>query len=131
MQFILFFILLFSGLIATARIDRTPMVSAGYRQIEQLLSFAADDDKFVAALNCLRLTNPDLQLEYPSDAEEHLYEIRNAMAPWAHHAGHKIHSYIGLEAGPWVENYWIRNFEQGLYDKSDLYPGTKITLLHP
>ena len=79
-----------------------------------------DDDKFVAALNCLRLTSPDLQLEYPSDAEEHLYEIRNAMAPWAHHAGHKIHSYIGLEAGPWVENYWIRNFEQGLYDKSDL-----------
>jgi len=34
------------------------------------------------ALDCLRLTEPHLKLEYPSDAEEHVEEIQRAMENW-------------------------------------------------
>ena len=60
-----------------------------------------DDGTFAAALTCMRLTHPELELEYPSDAEEHVLEIRRTMAPWAHHGGHRFHEAIGF-AGPWI-----------------------------
>ncbi len=44
-----------------------------------------------AALSCLRQTTPSLKLEYPSDADSHMNEIRIAMAKWAQHSGHKMH----------------------------------------
>eukprot|EP00408_Alexandrium_pacificum_P063023 CAMPEP_0171174484 /NCGR_PEP_ID=MMETSP0790-20130122/10751_1 /TAXON_ID=2925 /ORGANISM="Alexandrium catenella, Strain OF101" /LENGTH=473 /DNA_ID=CAMNT_0011639359 /DNA_START=61 /DNA_END=1482 /DNA_ORIENTATION=+ len=36
-----------------------------------------------SALGCLRQTTPDLHLEYPEDAEQHVEEIRKAMLPWS------------------------------------------------
>ena len=62
------------------------------------------------ALSCLHSTTPSLQLEYPSDADLHLNEIRLALAPWAQHGSHKAHSYGGY-GGPWIENRWITHFE--------------------
>jgi len=41
-----------------------------------------DDSVFSQALSCLRLTSPSLELRYPEDAEEHMEEIRQAMAPF-------------------------------------------------
>jgi hypothetical protein len=66
------------------------------------------------ALECLIRTTPNLELEYPDDAEEHFNEIRKVMAPWAQHSMHKMHRAAGY-AGPWIENQWIAHFET-LYD---------------
>lgn len=44
-------------------------------------------------------------------------EIRSALAPWAQHAEHVIHTAAGY-SGPWIENIWIDKFEK-LYDQSD------------
>ena len=78
-----------------------------------------DDGAFAAALTCLRRTQPNLDLEYPRDVEEHFYEIRQALAPWAQHTAHKMHQAAGY-GGPWIENHWISHFEQNIYDQSDL-----------
>ena len=70
----------------------------------------ADIDMKIA-LSCLQRTTPSLkQLEYPSDADLHLNEIRLALAPWAQHGSHKAHSHAGY-GGPWIENRWITHFE--------------------
>ena len=73
-------------------------------------------ENFVAATACLQKTTPELQLEYPVDAEEHFHEIRIALAPWAQHSGHQIHPNLG-HPGPWIENFWISHFEEKLYDQ--------------
>jgi len=69
------------------------------------------------AISCLQRTTPSLQLEYPSDADLHLNEIRLALAPWAQHGSHKPHSHKGYH-GPWIENRWIAHFEK-------IYQGNK------
>ena len=70
----------------------------------------ADIDMKIA-FSCLQRTTPSLKrLEYPSDADLHLNEIRLALAPWAQHGSHKAHSYGGY-GGPWIENRWITHFE--------------------
>jgi len=69
------------------------------------------------AISCLQLTTPSLELEYPSDADLHLNEIRLALAPWAQHGSHKPHSHAGYD-GPWIENRWITHFE-------NIYQGNK------
>lgn len=73
------------------------------------------------ALSCLRLTTPDLILEYPVDAEEHFYEIRERMAPWAQHDGHHTH-WAAKFGGPWIENHWIQRFE-GSFDNTTTTDG--------
>lgn len=69
-----------------------------------------------AALSCLHQTTPNLVLEYPPDADAHMNEIRMALAPWAQHGAHRMHSAAG-HGGPWIENHWISRFE-GAYDGS-------------
>jgi hypothetical protein len=68
------------------------------------------------AWSCLtnQTTNPSTVFQYPADAEYHYYEIRNATAEWAQHAGHTMHTHSGY-SGPWIENHWISTFET-LYD---------------
>jgi hypothetical protein len=61
------------------------------------------------ALACLRKTTPDLQLEYPQDAEDHFNEIHAAMGKWLQDGNHKMHGWKGYK-GPWIENYWITHF---------------------
>jgi hypothetical protein len=70
---------------------------------------------FTRALACLQRTTPTLELEYPDDADEHWNEIRKAMAPWAQHSMHTMHTAVGY-GGPWIENHWIAHFET-LFDK--------------
>jgi hypothetical protein len=67
------------------------------------------------ALSCLNLTTSALYLEYPLDAEQHFREIRLALAPWAQHNAHIVHT-AAKYSGPWMENYWISHFE-GLFDE--------------
>ena len=70
------------------------------------------------ALDCLRLTTPNLQLHYPIDAEEHYNEIRLKMAQWAQHERHKYHTGAGY-SGPWMENAFITRFET-LFDEQSV-----------
>jgi len=56
---------------------------------------------------CLRRTTPNLELQYPTDAEEHFEEIHRALAAWAQPPGHVPHRGPGGFQGPWVENVWI------------------------
>jgi hypothetical protein len=80
------------------------------------------------ALECLQLSTPSLELEYPDDAIEHFNEIRNAMLPWAqHHGNHKYHRYASY-SGPWIENYWISHFETLWDEVVTSSNGTKICL---
>jgi hypothetical protein len=69
------------------------------------------------AMECLRKTTSDITLKYPDDADEHFNEIRIAMARYAQHADHKMHSAAGY-SGPWIENNWISHFER-LYDQGN------------
>jgi hypothetical protein len=80
------------------------------------------------ALECLQLSTPSLELEYPDDAIDHFNEIRNAMLPWAqHHGNHNFHSYASY-SGPWIENYWISHFETLWDEVVSSSNGTKICL---
>ena len=45
-------------------------------------------------LACLRQTTPTIELEYPSDADEHINEIRLALANWAQHVSAGIHKLL-------------------------------------
>ena len=64
---------------------------------------AEDVPDLSAALSCLRLTTPDLQLSYPEDADAHFEQLQQALAPWLQSTPHK---YAG-HSGPWIENVWI------------------------
>ena len=66
------------------------------------------------AMSCLNMTNPSIKIEYPDDAEAHFNEIRLALAPWAQHVDHHMHTYAHYN-GPWIENHWNSHFES-LYD---------------
>jgi hypothetical protein len=70
----------------------------------------ANNNRMSLAYDCLQKTTPNLHLEYPEDAEEHYNAIRLAMAPWAQTSAHLPHTGINYN-GPWIENYWISNFE--------------------
>jgi hypothetical protein len=70
------------------------------------------------ALECLHRTTPNLNLQYPIDAEEHYNEIRRKMAPWAQHEQHEYHKGAGY-SGPWIENEFIAYFET-LFDRQSV-----------
>ena len=65
---------------------------------------------------CLGLT-PKLSpenLSYPVDAEEHFFEIEMALARWKQKGVHRPHRAAGY-GGPWIENIWIRHFEDKMF----------------
>jgi len=100
------------------RVSRVVLAKTKRRRCAQPHNNQPIDILNSAAVQCLKKTQDTVKLEYPSDAEEHFYEIRRALAPWAQHASHKMHTAAGY-GGPWIENHWIAHFEE-LYDKSDL-----------
>eukprot|EP00931_Biecheleriopsis_adriatica_P082523 TRINITY_DN5596_c0_g1_i1.p1 TRINITY_DN5596_c0_g1~~TRINITY_DN5596_c0_g1_i1.p1 ORF type:complete len:741 (+),score=116.16 TRINITY_DN5596_c0_g1_i1:134-2356(+) len=67
---------------------------------------AQDGPDLQSALQCLRMTTPELRgFVYPADAEAHFEEVNRttAMFVW------KYHKWAGHD-GPWIENYWIKHF---------------------
>ena len=80
---------------------------------------AEDVPDLSAALSCLRLTTPDLQLSYPEDADAHFEQLQQALAPWLQSTPHK---YAG-HSGPWIENVWKFHFENMLLQRSN---GTRL-----
>merc|ERR1740117_2453771 len=63
------------------------------------------------ALECLRRTTPDLELEYPSDAEAHFKEIHTALAPFMKDCGPWRNCHAEY-CGPWIENGWMSHFNE-------------------
>jgi hypothetical protein len=56
--------------------------------------------------SCLKLTTPDISLSYPVDAEAHFEDLHHALSPFLADRPHCGAGYCG----PWIENYWVRNF---------------------
>eukprot|EP00435_Cladocopium_sp_Y103_P027323 s2255_g6.t1 len=73
------------------------------------------------ALACLRMSNPELEAKYPSDAERHFEEIYVNVTKFVS-MDLPPHAWSGY-AGPWIENHWIQNFSQRWFHRAK---GTKL-----
>jgi hypothetical protein len=74
-------------------------------------------------LACLNRGNPsmNLTLRYPDDAYIHFLEIHVALKEWinrfAYHCAPKSVR-KGRYCGPWIENHWIKHFNETAFDSS-------------
>jgi len=74
------------------------------------------------ALACMRLTNPDVEAAYPTDAEEHFAEIFYNVSKFVP-MDWKPHNWAGY-GGPWIENHWINVGKRYLAQR---HKGTKLS----
>lgn len=111
--------LLFVGL-SYSVVSRCSALRIEKLRIEERQSISVD---MSIAEDCLRLTTPSLQLEYPSDANDHFDEITEALKPYEHCA---FHSYAGYH-GPWIENHWMSHF-RSLWSDEKQRSGDKARL---
>eukprot|EP00435_Cladocopium_sp_Y103_P051704 s1805_g16.t1 len=84
-------------------------------------NFLSSVDTTEKALACMRLTNPQLEATYPDDAEEHFQEIYDNITSFVP-MDFPAHHWAGYN-GPWIENYWIKNFTSKWFQRAE---GTRL-----